>query len=598
MQDIKAMGDSQKYYVFKIRDFVNNSFHTFEEKRMESLGQYIELCISTYDEYRMALDPSKLKRAYEGLVEGLDFQMQNHPFKQLPIFKNDFEHLHKLISLGSEQREKELDNIYRNIVVLKKKVDSTDLIENYITCLMNTEKFQNMDYLMEALVSDLLQMGYSLTYLVTWFKEQQEEFIKSNQQKNVITNLRKLSRTAEGYTIYIKFSINGNTQVDTVFKMLSKQFEVKKSVELEFDNMWVGEDYFVAYKEYQAYDITKAIDMAHKEFNAIRELLGMSQNNYGSLRDDPLYGWIEEGKFKTTDIRKINNVKMLEYMDESYKKQMKRFLDLKDVLENENTKTLERILYTLYNAKSFKVQNRFLNFWSALEYTLYPFPRSTIIEKARVVVPEVFGLFYIKNKMNIFWKRLNYFVEKREEKYRVLSNFIITCKDVEADDFDTRKVIDYFQDFTRIKEMLGELSVHIVLTRECKELYMLLNEPAKAVNAIDCYYQGIKHDLNYIYRLRNQLIHSAKDIDDSLEYVSMRLYRYVNSVLSTILYYEEKNCTYAIEDILSSIDATYQEYCLEWRQEKNKKKQKEEEKKAFMVEDAYRMVRPAYLFME
>ena len=55
---------------------------------------------------------------------------------------------------------------------------------------------------------------------------------------------------------------------------------------------------------------------------------------------------------------------------------------------------------------------------------------------------------------------------------------------------------------------------------------------------------------------------------------------------------------YAIEDILSSIDATYQEYCLEWRQEKNKKKQKEEEKKAFMVEDAYRMVRPAYLFME
>ena len=146
--------------------------------------------------------------------------------------------------------------------------------------------------------------------------------------------------------------------------------------------------------------------------------------------------------------------------------------------------------------------------------------------------------------------------------------------------------------------MADELSIHIVLQRECMELYMLLNEPGKAMKAIDLYYEGIKHDLNYIYRLRIQLIHSAKDKDDSLEYVSMRLYRYVNSMLSTILYYEEKNSTYAITDILSSIDATYQEYYLEWKEETNKKKQQKEDKKILEVEDVYRMVRPAYLFME
>lgn len=598
MQDTKGIGQSQKYYVFKIRDIVNNSFHTFEEKRMECLGQYIRLIISTYDEYRMALDQSKLKRAYEGLIEGLDFQMQNHPFKQLPLFKNDFEHLHRLICLGKDQRDKELDNIYRNIVILRKKIESTNLIENYITCLKKTDNFQKMDYLMEALISDLLEKGYSLTYLVKWFKEQQEEFIKSNQEKDVIVNLRKLNKEAEKYTIYIKFSIKDQSQTEVALKMLKKQFDIKKTTELGINNTWHGKESFVAYKEYQAYDVTRAIDMAHKEFSAIKELFGMSRNNYDTLKDDLLYGWIEEGKFKTTDIRKINNVKMLEYMDGSYKKQMKRFLDLKDVLENENTKTLERILYTLYNAKSFKVQNRFLNFWSALEYTLYPFPRSTIIEKARVVVPEVFALFYIKNKMNIFWNRLTHFLEKREDKYQVINNFIVECKNASDDDFDTYKVICFFKDKKRSKEMADELSIHIVLQRECMELYMLLNEPGKAMKAIDLYYEGIKHDLNYIYRLRNQLIHSAKDIDDSLEYVSMRLYRYVNSMLSTILYYEEKNSTYAITDILSSIDATYQEYYLEWKEEINKKKQQKEDKKILEVEDVYRMVRPAYLFME
>ena len=94
---------------------------------------------------------------------------------------------------------------------------------------------------------------------------------------------------------------------------------------------------------------------------------------------------------------------MLGYVDSYYKSQMNRFLKLKDDLVNEDIKVLERVLYTLNTAKTYKIQNRFLNFWSALEYTLYPFPRYTIIEKARVVVPEVFSLFYIKNKLNIFW---------------------------------------------------------------------------------------------------------------------------------------------------------------------------------------------------
>lgn len=44
----------QKYYIFKIRDIVNNSFHTLEEKRTECLIQYLELSINTYDEYRKA----------------------------------------------------------------------------------------------------------------------------------------------------------------------------------------------------------------------------------------------------------------------------------------------------------------------------------------------------------------------------------------------------------------------------------------------------------------------------------------------------------------------------------------------------------------
>lgn len=158
----------QKYYIFKIRDIVNNSFHTLEEKRTECLIQYLELSINTYDEYRKALDPSKLKRAYEGLIEGLDFQIQHYPFRKLDLYKNDFTHLHKLIALSESERNKELHNIYCAMVCLKKKLCAADIIGDYILCLEREEVFGEMDILIEALISDLLYKGYSLAYLIEW----------------------------------------------------------------------------------------------------------------------------------------------------------------------------------------------------------------------------------------------------------------------------------------------------------------------------------------------------------------------------------------------------------------------------------------------
>lgn len=308
------------------------------------------------------------------------------------------------------------------------------------------------------------------------------------------------------------------------------------------------------------------------EFQSVIELFDMWQGTKNCIRDDLWYFWQEKTYYHRISLNSINNAKMLNYIDVNYKKQMERFLQLRNNIGNEYTRTLERVLYTLNSAKSFTVQNRFLNFWSSLEYILHPFPCFTIIEKARVVVPEVFGLFYLKNNLNIFWSRLTYCMKKKgySEKYPALQAFIMDCQD--ENDYSTPKVISYLCSVEKHNNILSELTFHIVLERECHELIMPLTEPAKAYKAIQEYFDSIKHDLNYIYRLLNQLIHSAKDIDESLEYISFRLYRYVNSVLSTILYYEEKNSLYNITDILGSIDATYQDYSAKWLKDTKKKK--------------------------
>lgn len=603
----------RKYFIFKIQDLVNNSYHTLEEKRLESLLKYIEVCIDTYDELRMSLDQSKLGRSYEGLLEGLNAQLKKHPFRRLDLYKDDFARLHCLLQPTNVKREKdserekengkgaEIHNIHRNLVALKKKLEAENLIERYIECLLKEQVFSNIDNLMEALVSDLLNMGYSMAYIVEYFRKQQSRFVEAGNSEQIIKDMKDLNKTPMGFRIFIKFKVDSESQQGRARELLERHFEIISAESIPTNNQqWMQDGWQVATKVYPALDAYKAIDMARKEFQSVKQLFDMWQATQNFIRDDIWYAWEDETGFHKIGLGSVDNTKMLSYIDNNYRKQMERFLQLENNVVNENKRTLERVLYTLHTAKGYSIQNRFLNFWSSLEYILHPFPKYTIIEKARVIVPEVFSLFYLKNKLNIFWSRLTYCMEKKgyKERYTALDFFCTDCR--EGKDYSTRKVISYLLDKDRYTALLSELSFHIVLERECRELVMLLTEPQKASKAIKGYYEEIKHDLNYIYRLRNQLIHSARDIDDSLEYISFRLYRYVNSVLSTILYYEEKNNAYSIIDILSSIDATYQNYSSKVLidEPKNKQNNKGREDKKVTEEEGYRLVRPKYLFLE
>lgn len=143
--------------------------------------------------------------------------------------------------------------------------------------------------------------------------------------------------------------------------------------------------------------------------------------------------------------------------------------------------------------------------------------------------------------MNIFWERLSYTMEKKgaETEHPKCKEFMDSCKGEK--DFDTFKVVEFLQDSDKYEEVLADISFHIVLEREMRELIMLVTEPKKLKKAVSEYHDSIVHDLDCVYRLRNQLIHSAKSMDDSLEHISLRLYRYVNSIVATILYYKRHN---------------------------------------------------------
>ena len=51
---------------------------------------------------------------------------------------------------------------------------------------------------MEALVSDLLNMGYSMAYIVEYFKNQQGRFVETGDCEQIIRDMKNLNKTPVG----------------------------------------------------------------------------------------------------------------------------------------------------------------------------------------------------------------------------------------------------------------------------------------------------------------------------------------------------------------------------------------------------------------
>lgn len=587
---------SQKYFIFKLSDILNNSFHIFEEKRLESLQLSIQLCLDTYEEMNSTpIGTDKLEKSYKGLLNSLAFQLKKHPFRKLDVYQMDFSRLFCLIDNKDKEGMKNSYELFMSLKSLQKKLQTQNLSCQYVACLQNQLSYSEVDALIEAFVSDLLYIGYSLNYLNEWYvgSLRDGQFYEALENKNITFYIRKLEELngrKNTYQVIVPYQVKSDSQKDMASQLLKKHFEIKtKEVFAEFSTEWDWKEENYACKEYQAADYYKAIGMAKKEFSTDKELFSMWQNVTDVIRENVRIGCISSGKLIKQDIRKVDNTKLINYFDKNRMEQLNTFIELKDKMKNADVDTLERVLHTLHTAKGYNVQNRFLNFWSALEYSIYPFPKNSIIEKARTVVAESFTLFYIKNKMNIFWERLSYTMEKKgaETEHPKCKEFMDSCKGEK--DFDTFKVVEFLQDSDKYEEVLADISFHIVLERKMRELIMLVTEPKKLKKAVSEYHDSIVHDLDCVYRLRNQLIHSAKSMDDSLEHISLRLYRYVNSIVATILYYKRHNPKVSIVEILNSLHNTYEVY-MEHLDKVGKD--------AVSAEDGYRIVRPKYLFLE
>ena len=220
---------------------------------------------------------------------------------------------------------------------------------------------------------------------------------------------------------------------------------------------------------------------------------------------------------------------------------------------SEEIVNLQRALNIAKNYSDQSQENRIINLWAVLEYILTFHEGTSIIAKVKDIIPKIVCLYFVKDKINSFWFRLNNV--KRNES---VDEFLKKCRVDDADYYyDLDKFLDYIQ--SKGPCLIDEFIFNDILMRDIAEIGYLINDKNRK-SCIEKRYMEVSCDLVRIYRTRNILIHSRHRNSMNLNYKSLRLYQYINHLLGVIIYYKNKNPHFTITEILNSIEYTYKEY--------------------------------------
>ena len=210
--------------------------------------------------------------------------------------------------------------------------------------------------------------------------------------------------------------------------------------------------------------------------------------------------------------------------------------------------------YTNMGKASYAQEEKFMNTWVALESLCRTEVYDNIISNVLETVPPALCLRYI---------------------YRLFRNFSEDCLRCNVNfDFDqntinlkhpskekvVKDVILAMNDENYYLEMLEKCSVNNLLVERCKELHQIAVDGNEMFNRIDRHYCNIKRQLSRLYRIRNEIAHSALNESASLIRYIEHLDDYLSSFVSEVVICWEKNPNSDLEHIFEILKDNYRAY--------------------------------------
>lgn len=570
--------NTKKYFIHKIGEYFKNTNQSLHTKRSDSIRSMLEDYIEIQHEISQEHgEVSRLEKSQAYLLKGIKFSLDNPLFNH-SLFQRDITVLHDHIKTSKGKNDDDqivtIDRlkVYHSITSLLKKFKKNNgsILKAHLDILTSQHAYAlsygEVDKLIDSFVNELIYEGYSLHYLKQWW-DQLNKY--DDNIDNVLSQFKYLDGRKNEYTVEFECWLP---------KVLGEEIVTNGYIKLnDLDFKYVSRNNQQNYEAFYHLEVKiTACDMYKAVENAtvtLDDYLEPYKNKVGfkrsAIKIDNCFVYDSERIELRRD--QLRNMINLEEPNEREKEDTDDFLNLRNEFRKKGKIPADiLILEKAHNLTSktlhpISKENRLLNMWSALEYLLSSYPRNSIIEKVRVIVPKVICLYLIKGKMNILWNRLAEYRRKHEfpsfDFYYVIHKMFQECS------YEKGKKIWYDRgNFARFltseyaQILHDEFAFHVVIQREIAELNFLLSKPEQTKKAIITMHERIENDFNRIYRIRNKLVHSGHNIPENIELFTGRLNLYVRSLLGTLTHHIKRSPELSIVEILYAITETYDWY--------------------------------------
>ncbi|OPZ90811.1 MAG: hypothetical protein BWY74_02191 [Firmicutes bacterium ADurb.Bin419] len=565
--------NAYRYFIYNIQEYLKLEHCNLEIRKMDSFRALLLDFLELQEEINNSTgDKNKYQKSQNNLIEAIVFYCEENPIAKHPSLQKDLKCLKELLQ---QQEKSDVICVYNTVNSIYKKMNLINVLDVCIDVIQEyVDDYFDVDKLTETYISELLFEGYSLKYLEEWWghafkSEIMKEVSDYEGLRGILNRFRELSsKKSNDYEIILKVSLPNKIREELKEKKSLKINNVEyKSFDIgmfekkgDFDKFFESSKFENLIVKINSCDVYKSIELVRLPLENYIEMFKIIDT---SVKEKIINGCLVKENNMWREIPLHNEASYLKKMTVREKEDVQDFIELRDILRQKgmisfDISIIERVINLLQKMPELTRENRLLNTWASLEYILKFYNKDSIIEKVRQIVPRVICLYFFKNKMNILWDKILPSMSYLEESE---ISGLKECMSKESSKKYNREAFALFLKNTDSATKLHDFfNANIVIQRKICELNCFLNKPEDLMRILKYTSDSVKHDLNSIYRLRNKLVHAGGGLRTDVELYSIKLQKYVNCIIGTIIYHIKRSPESLISEILYSIIQTYDNY--------------------------------------
>ena len=425
---------------------------------------------------------------------------------------------------------------------------------------IHTEQTKQINKHTKMLVSQCIHDGWSQKALMEMSRFLRKEEGDGDSFEEKWSKFRDVLSAAEGvlHEVYIELSIQTTSaeKKETVIRELSSMgcpllrgVDIMGKYDMDLSSL-VNSNKTYLFIEQHSHDVYSA---------AIKSLQDISDK----INLISFYGLINFWNISDTTIFVVNPVTKYrrsfaaeslfvpyEYIDITNRV----FEKTKDIFSNRDENNITEKLsgafaYTNISKASMFQEARFINLWVALESLVRTDLYKDIITNLKEVVPAACARRYL---------------------FSVIRNFIEDCKrcevtlafdtyeniDIENKQESVEKMLYVFSQVNLYNELYNKTAVNSLLQERCSEIHELVSDCEKLKTRLENHYKMIKWQIQRLYRIRNEITHSA--VQRGLSTVHIKhLFSYLTTTILEIIAVENKGHFKNLDEIYCKITGDY-----------------------------------------